>query len=107
MSKIELPNKDGFFGNYGGKFVPETLMKALTELESEYNKLKTSTAFQKQIDKDYAEFVGRPSPLYFAERLTKKYKGPKIWLKREDLNPQSTGCLSASHLRLLLAAAKS
>ena len=86
MNIKELPNAEGFFGAYGGKFVPETLMKALAELEEQYKKLKQNTAFQKQIDKDYADFVGRPSPLYFAERLTKKYKGPKIWLKREDLN---------------------
>lgn len=86
MNIKELPNAEGFFGAYGGKFVPETLMKALAELEEQYNKLKQNTAFQKQIDKDYADFVGRPSPLYFAERLTKKYQGPKIWLKREDLN---------------------
>ncbi|MEK9650228.1 MAG: tryptophan synthase subunit beta [Gammaproteobacteria bacterium] len=86
MTKKILPNREGFFGTYGGKFVPETLMKALSELEHEYTRLKNDNTFQKQIDKDYADFVGRPSPLYFAERLTEKYKGPKIWLKREDLN---------------------
>ena len=61
-------------------------MLALSELESTYMSVKNDLDFQKEIDKDLSSFVGRPSPLYFAERLTKKYQGPKIWLKREDLN---------------------
>ena len=81
-----LPNQEGYFGEYGGKYVPETLMLALSELESTYMSVKNDLDFQKEIDKDLSSFVGRPSPLYFAERLTKKYQGPKIWLKREDLN---------------------
>ena len=81
-----LPNQEGYFGEYGGKYVPETLMLALSELESTYLSVKSDLDFQKEIDKDLSSFVGRPSPLYFAERLTKKYQGPKIWLKREDLN---------------------
>ena len=81
-----LPNQEGYFGEYGGKYVPETLMLALSELESTYMSVKSDLDFQKEIDKDLSSFVGRPSPLYFAERLTKKYQGPKIWLKREDLN---------------------
>ena len=81
-----LPNQEGYFGEYGGKYVPETLMLALSELESTYLSVKGDLDFQKEIDKDLSSFVGRPSPLYFAERLTKKYQGPKIWLKREDLN---------------------
>ena len=81
-----LPNQEGYFGEYGGKYVPETLMLALSELESTYMSVKSDLDFQKEIDKDLSSFVGRPSPLYFADRLTKKYQGPKIWLKREDLN---------------------
>jgi tryptophan synthase beta chain len=79
------PNSEGFFGSYGGKFVPETLMEALDELEKCYEGIKSDSEFQKKIDRDLADFVGRPSPLYFAERLTEHFKGPNIWLKREDL----------------------
>ena len=81
-----LPDKNGFFGEYGGKFVPETLMYALEELETTYEKLKDNAAFKNQFYKDLSEFVGRPSPLYFAERLTNLYGTGSIWLKREDLN---------------------
>ena len=84
--KKNLPSQEGYFGEYGGKYVPETLMLALSELESTYLSVKSDLDFQKEIDKDLSSVVGRPSPLYFAERLTKKYQGPKIWLKREDLN---------------------
>ena len=82
----DLPNPDGFFGEYGGKFVPETLMHALKELDETYAKLKNNPEFIEEIDQDLVQFVGRPSPLYFAERLTDYYSGPQIWLKREDLN---------------------
>ncbi len=85
-NKYSEPNSDGFFGSYGGKFVPETLMEALDELEKCYEDIKSDSEFQKKIDRDLADFVGRPSPLYFAERLTEHFKGPNIWLKREDLN---------------------
>src|SRR6056300_1222489 len=82
----DLPNSDGFFGEYGGKFVPETLMHALKELDETYAKLKNSPKFIEEIDQDLIQFVGRPSPLYFAKRLTEYYSGPQIYLKREDLN---------------------
>ena len=85
-SNNNLPDKNGFFGEYGGKFVPETLMEALDALEKCYGDRKSDSEFQKKIDRDLADFVGRPSPLYFAERLTEHFKGPNIWLKREDLN---------------------
>ena len=85
-NKYSEPNSEGFFGSYGGKFVPETLMEALDELEKCYEDIKSDSEFQKKIDRDLADFVGRPSPLYFAERLTEHFKGPNIWLKREDLN---------------------
>ena len=71
LDKNNLPDKNGFFGEYGGKFVPETLMYALEELEATYEKLKNNNEFKEQFYKDLSEFVGRPSPLYFAERLTK------------------------------------
>lgn len=82
----EYPDKTGHFGRYGGKFVAETLMYALDELEKIYNKLRNDPAFQAEFDKDLAHYVGRPSPLYFAEHLTKKLGGAQIYLKREDLN---------------------
>jgi len=93
MSKSEnqqqlpvLPDEKGHFGIYGGRFVSETLSAALDELESLYKKLSADPAFQKEFDEDLAHYVGRPSPLYFAERLTQHCGGAKIYLKREDLN---------------------
>ncbi|MBC1500825.1 tryptophan synthase subunit beta [Listeria weihenstephanensis] len=80
------PNKAGFYGNYGGKFVPETLMKAVTELEEAYEMSKTDEAFQKELSYYLRDYVGRESPLYFAEQLTAHAGGAKIYLKREDLN---------------------
>ena len=82
----ELPDKDGRFGPYGGRFVAETLMAALQDLEDLYEKLSADPAFQAEFDQDLAHYVGRPSPLYFAERLTREVGGAKIYLKREDLN---------------------
>ena len=81
-----LPDEKGHFGQYGGRFASETLMVALKELESTYNKLWRDPDFQKEFDKDLAHYVGRPSPLYFAERLTNECGGAQIYLKREDLN---------------------
>ena len=68
-NNYDFPNNDGFFGEYGGKFVPETLMYALEQLESTYKKLSKDKSFLKEIDEDLVNFVGRPSPLYYAERL--------------------------------------
>lgn len=82
---MRLPDKKGHFGIFGGKYVPETLMTALDELEREYNSAKRDKKFVCLLDYYLADFAGRPSPLYFAEHLTKKLKGPKIYLKREDL----------------------
>ncbi len=81
-----LPDSRGHFGDYGGRFVSETLMDSLMVLEREYYKLRDDADFQAAFDKDLAEYVGRPSPLYFAERLTRETGGAQIWLKREDLN---------------------
>jgi tryptophan synthase beta chain len=80
-----VPDAHGHFGPYGGRFVPETLMTALLELEEEYRTARNDPAFQKELDYLLSEFVGRPTPLYFAERLTKELGGAKIYLKREDL----------------------
>lgn len=81
----KFPDKNGRFGNYGGKFVSETLMPALDELEKEYRKIKKNKTFRKQINILLKDFVGRPTPLYLAERTSKELNGAKIYLKREDL----------------------
>jgi tryptophan synthase beta chain len=81
----KLPNASGHFGVYGGMFVPETLMTALHELAAEYERAKNDPHFQNQLAQLLRDFAGRPTPLYFAERLTKKLGGAKIYLKREDL----------------------
>jgi len=81
-----FPDQSGHFGPFGGIFVGETLMPALEELNRQYERLKHDPAFWAEFDYDLAQYVGRPSPLYFAERLTKLGKGARIFLKREDLN---------------------
>jgi len=81
-----MPDEQGHFGIYGGKFVAETLMGPIEELRQAYEKVKTDKNFQAAFDKDLADYVGRPSPLYFAEHWTKALGGAKIYLKREDLN---------------------
>tara|TARA_R110000868_G_scaffold296644_2_gene557007 strand:- start:13168 stop:14388 length:1221 start_codon:yes stop_codon:yes gene_type:complete len=81
-----MPDSDGHFGIYGGKFVSETLMAALTELTESYEKLSKDADFQAEFDKDLAHYVGRPSPLYHAERWSRELGGAQIYLKREDLN---------------------
>src|SRR5881397_1366867 len=80
-----LPDAQGHFGPYGGRFVPETLMHPLQQLEEEYLRAQHDPAFQNELQYYLREFCGRPTPLYFAERLTRELGGPKIYLKREDL----------------------
>src|SRR5688572_18060935 len=80
------PDERGHFGIYGGRFVAETLMPLILELERAYNEAKKDPAFQREMDGYLAHYVGRPSPLYFAERLTAHFGGAKIYFKREDLN---------------------
>ena len=76
----------GHFGQHGGRFVAETLMHALEELEALYLAVKQDPEFQAELHRDLADYVGRPTPLYFAERLTREFGGAQIYLKREDLN---------------------
>jgi tryptophan synthase beta chain len=90
MSSVILPaapseSRPGRFGIYGGRYVPETLMAALQELEREYDIAKADAAFQQELDLLLRDFAGRPTPLYFAKRLTEDLGGAKIYLKREDL----------------------
>ena len=80
------PDERGHFGIYGGRFVAETLMPLILELEKAYAEAKADPAFQKEMDGYLAHYVGRPSPLYFAERLTEHLGGAKIYFKREELN---------------------
>ncbi len=82
----QFPDARGHFGQYGGRFVSETLMPALDELEQMYNRLKDDPDFQQEFDRDLAHYVGRPSPLYYAERWSERLGGARIYLKREDLN---------------------
>src|SRR6187455_3067940 len=80
-----VPDVHGHFGPYGGRYVPETLMHPLHELEEEYFRAQADPEFQRELEYYLREFCGRPTPLYFAERLTKELGGAKIYLKREDL----------------------
>ena len=82
--KIGIP-KDGRFGDFGGKYIPETLAPAIEELEKNYLKIRNDPTFKKELNKFLAEYAGRPTPLYLAKNLTKKIGGAKIYLKREDL----------------------
>jgi len=82
----QYPDAKGHFGIFGGRFVSETLMAAVIELEKNYNRLKNDPGFQSEFDYDLAHYVGRPSPLYFAERWSKQLGGARIYIKREDLN---------------------
>lgn len=80
-----LPDAHGHFGQYGGKFVPETLMSALAELEQEYDLARKDPDFRREFSALLSDYCGRPTPLYFAERLTRELGGARIYLKREDL----------------------
>ena len=77
---------NGYFGNFGGLFIPETLSHALNELDDLYQSIKDDQQFKDELSNLYRDYVGRPSPLYFAKTLTEHLDGPKIWFKREDLN---------------------
>lgn len=86
MKTYKMPNEFGKFGSYGGTFVPELLIPALKELEQAYDDAVSDETFQTKLKNYSQDFIGRETPLYFAENLTKKFAGPKIYLKREDLN---------------------
>jgi tryptophan synthase beta chain len=98
-----IPDKKGHFGIYGGKFAPETLMPALAELEAAYLAAKKDKAFQTDLDFYFREFIGRPTPLYFAKRLTEHLGGAKIYLKREDLCHTGAHKINNSLAQVLLA----
>ncbi|MFQ6008000.1 MAG: tryptophan synthase subunit beta [Candidatus Zixiibacteriota bacterium] len=83
--KMSLPDKRGRFGPYGGRYVPETVVYALDQLEKAYKKIKKDKTFQRELSTYLSSYVGRPTPLYFAKRLSSHLKGPRIYFKREDL----------------------
>ncbi|PIN82602.1 tryptophan synthase subunit beta, partial [Candidatus Micrarchaeota archaeon CG11_big_fil_rev_8_21_14_0_20_47_5] len=101
----KLPNKKGYFGEFGGKFVPEVLIPALSELEEAYRRISKTTVFKRELSFLLKDFAGRPTPLYFAANLS-KYAGAKVYLKREDmvhtgahkLNNTLGQCLLAKHM---------
>lgn len=98
-----IPEKSGHFGPYGGRFVPETLMPALEQLEEEYLRAKEDPEFNDELKYYLREYVGRPSPLYFAKRLTNNLNGAKIYLKREDLNHTGAHKINNTLGQILLA----
>lgn len=100
---MTVPDKKGHFGVYGGKFVPETLIPALADLEHAYISAKKDREFQRELDYYFSEFIGRPTPLYFAKRLTEHLSGAKIYLKREDLAHTGAHKINNSIAQVLLA----
>lgn len=104
----QQPDSQGRFGNFGGKYVPETLMPALAELETAYYSYSQTPDFQQELSELLRDYVGRPSPLYFADRLTEYYRrpdgsGPQIYLKREDLNHTGAHKINNALGQVLLA----
>ena len=83
---MNMEQKKGRYGLYGGQYIPETLIPAVQELEREYEKYKNDPAFQQELHDLLTKYAGRPSLLYYAEKMTKDLGGAKIYLKREDLN---------------------
>jgi tryptophan synthase beta chain len=97
------PDADGRFGDYGGRYVPETLMPLVHELDAAYRAAKNDPAFHAELGGYLTHYVGRPSPLYFAERLTKHYGGARIYLKREELNHTGAHKINNCMGQILLA----
>ncbi len=99
----DMPDEKGHFGRYGGMFVAETLMEPLEELKRAYFKYMQDDDFLAELDKDLSDYVGRPSPLYFAERMSRELGGAKIYLKREDLNHTGAHKVNNTIGQMLLA----
>jgi len=97
------PDPSGRFGDFGGRYVPETLMPLVHELDAAYRAAQADPAFQAELDSFLKHYVGRPSPLYFAERLTQHYGGAKIYLKREELNHTGSHKINNCMGQILLA----
>ena len=100
---MKVPDKKGHFGIYGGRYVSETLMPALLELEEAYNHYKNDPSFKSELKYYLKHYVGRESPLYFAERFTRHLGGAKVYLKREDLNHTGAHKINNTIGQILLA----
>ena len=100
---MRVPDKMGHFGAYGGRYVSETLMPSLLELENAYNHYKNNPDFKKELNYYLKQYVGRETPLYFAERFTEHLGGPKVYLKREDLNHTGAHKINNTIGQILLA----
>ena len=99
----QLPNEKGYFGSFGGRYVSETLMPLILEVEKEYNKIKNDNNFKQELDHYMKTYVGRPSPLFFAKRITKDLNGPKIYFKRDELNHTGAHKINNCMGQILLA----
>ncbi len=95
MQFLEMPDNNGYFGEYGGQIIPPELKAIMDDISESYEKVRQTEAFQKELQELYTDYVGRPSPIYFAKRLTEKQGGARIFLKREDLN--HTGAHKINH----------
>ncbi|MBD1147230.1 tryptophan synthase subunit beta [Pelagibacterales bacterium SAG-MED31] len=99
----QLPNEKGYFGSFGGRYVSETLMPLIIEVEKEYIKIKSDKNFKKELNHYMKTYVGRPSPLFFAERITEDLGGPKIYFKRDELNHTGAHKINNCMGQILLA----
>jgi len=99
----QLPNEKGYFGSFGGRYVSETLMPLILEVEKEYNKIKDDLNFKKELTHYMKTYVGRPSPLFFAKRITEDLEGPKIYFKRDELNHTGAHKINNCMGQILLA----
>tara|TARA_B100000686_G_C16731199_1_gene940787 strand:- start:609 stop:1820 length:1212 start_codon:yes stop_codon:yes gene_type:complete len=99
----QQPNEKGYFGKFGGRYVSETLMPLILEVEKEYLKIKSNSNFQDELNHYLKTYVGRPSPLYFAKRITEDIGGPKIYFKRDELNHTGAHKINNCMGQILLA----
>jgi len=99
----QLPDDKGYFGSFGGRYVSETLMPLILEVEKEYEKIKNDEYFNKELNHYMETYIGRPSPLFFAERITKNLGGPKIYFKRDELNHTGAHKINNCMGQILLA----
>ncbi len=99
----QLPDEKGYFGNFGGRYVSETLMPSILEVEKEYEKIKNDKNFKKELNYYMETYVGRPSPLFFAQRITEDLGGPKIYFKRDELNHTGAHKINNCMGQILLA----
>ena len=98
-----MPNEKGYFGSFGGRYVSETLMPLILEVEKEYEKIKNESKFKEELSYYMETYIGRPSPLFFAERITKDLGGPKIYFKRDELNHTGAHKINNCMGQILLA----